>query len=197
MAVETTTGDQDNYAELFKNMLEPGEKIIWAGRPRQDATMPLNLKSTLFAVLGAVFCILFMITVYILAISSIYRLIGIGAGLFFFAVSVYMMFNQVGGGFMARKKAYYALTNKRALALFQHNVPALVSVKYKNMGTPRLRLKGSGRGNIYLGDGTLTFTGIKQVPGSKRPFELTFEDVEHAQAVYDQICGQSHESRWA
>lgn len=190
-------GDQMSYSEVFEGVLESGEKLVWTGRPGQGSIVPLNPKSTLITALAAVFCILFTLTVALLTIDITYRLIGIGAGLLFLALSVYMLFNQVGGGFMARKKAYYALTNRRALALFQHNVPALVSVKYKDLDNPRLRLRGNGRGDIYLGDGTMTFPGIKQVPGSKRPFELTFEDIENAQAVYDLACGQSHESRRA
>lgn len=178
-----------NYSEVFEDYLGRGERLVWTGRPRQDSMVPLNLKSTLITVLAAVFALLFAVLAGLLVYNTLYRLIAAGLGLLFCAMCVYATFNQVGGGFLARKKAYYALTNRRALALFMHRVPALVAVDVSN--PVRLRRSSGERGTIYFGEGIMTYVGMEHVRGGKRPFDLAFEDIEDARQVYDLICRQN------
>lgn len=183
-----------NYSEVFEGVLERGEKLLWTGRPRQGTfLMPLNPKSTLVTGTAAIMSLLFAVLAYLLVYNFLYRMIGAAFGLLFFAVCAYATFNQVGGGFLARQKAYYAITNRRALALFQHRVPALVAVDVSN--PVRLRMSRGGRGTIFFGEGIMTFIGIEHVRGGTKPFELAFEDIEDAQAVYDLICRQNPEHR--
>lgn len=182
-----------NHSEVFEDVLERGERIVWTGRPRQDSMMPLNPKSTLVTGVAAIFSLLFAVLAGLLVYNFLYRAIGAILGLIFCALCVYATFNQVGGGFLARKKAYYALTNRRALALFQHRVPALVAVNVSN--PVRLRMSGDNRGTIYFGEGIMTYVGMEHVRGGKRLFDLAFEDIEDARQVYDLICRQSPEHR--
>ena len=194
MSMEVTSDLE--YASIIQGFLEPGEKTVWTGRPRQGTfLMPLNPKSTLFTGLAAIFSLLFAVIAGLLVYNFLYRVIGAGMGLLFFVLCVYATFNQVGGGFLARKKTYYALTNKRALALYRHNVPALVSKEYDYSGSIKLRLTRGGRGTISFGEATMTYFGMEHVRGGTRPFELKFEDIGNAYAVYDQICSQSPEYR--
>ena len=182
------------YAPILRGFLEPGEKIVWTGRPRQGTfLLPLNPKSTLFTGLFAIFSLLFAVLAGLLVYNFLYRVIGAGMGLLFFVLCIYATFNQVGGGFLARQKAYYALTDRRAYALYRHNIPAIVSKEYDYSGSIKLRLTRGGRGTISFGEATMTYFGMEHVRGGTRPFELKFEDISDAYAVYDKICSQSPE----
>ncbi|WP_424358313.1 hypothetical protein [Methanocella sp. MCL-LM] len=187
------TDNPVNYSEVFEDVLERGERLVWTGRPRQDSMMPLNPKSTLITGVAALFSLMFAVLAGLLVYNTLYRVIGAVLGLIFCIVCAYATFNQVGGGFLARKKAYYALTNRRALALFLHRVPALVAVDVSN--PVRLRMSSGERGTIYFGEGVMTYVGMEHVRGGKRLFDLAFEDIEDARQVYDLICRQNPERR--
>ncbi len=189
--------DMQEYGSVFEGMLNPREKLVWTGRPRQGTfLMPLNPKSTLVTGLAAIFSLLFAVLAGLLVYNFLYRVIGAGMGLLFFVMCAYATFNQVGGGFLARQKTYYALTNRRALALYRHNVPAIVSKEYDySAGSIQLRLTRGGRGTILFGEATLTYFGMEHVRGGTKAFELKFEDIANAYAVYDQICSQSPQYR--
>ena len=194
MSMEETSDLE--YASIIQGFLEPGEKTVWTGRPRQgNFLMPLNPKSTLFTGMAAIFSLLFAVIAGLLVYNFLYRVIGAIMGLIFFAICIYATFNQVGGGFLARQKTYYALTDRRVLALYRHNVPALVSKEYDYSGSIKLRLSRGGRGTISFGEATMTYVGMEHVRGGTRSFELKFEDIENAYGVYDQICNQSPEYR--
>ncbi|WP_048198415.1 hypothetical protein [Methanocella arvoryzae] len=187
------TDNPVNYSEVFEGVLERGERIVWTGRPRQDSVVPLNPKSTLVTGAAAIISLLFAVLAGLLVHNTLYRAIAAILGLLFCAMCIYATFNQVGGGFLARKKAYYALTNRRALALFQYRVPVLVAIDISN--PVRLRMSSGERGTIYFGEGVLTYVGMEHVRGGKRLFDLAFEDIEDARQVYDLICRQNPEHR--
>lgn len=170
----------------FQNQLEPGERLLWSGRPRQG----LMLRRT------DVFMIPFSLLWGGFAIFWFAMAVGGGApafmalwGLPFVFVGLYL----IGGRFFwdayQRSKTFYAVTDRRVLILSSgvmgQNLRAL---NPKSLPETSLNLRPDGSGTITFGTSPFFYgMGNTGFGRSQRYAPPAFEGIADARSVYTLI----------
>lgn len=177
----------ENIADLFRDELNPSERIIWTGRPYQGFMLrPADALFIPFSLMWGGFAIFWE--------RSVVR----GGGPFFFIlwgvpfvlVGLYIIAGRFFVDILQRRNTYYALTGERAMiisGLFQKSIK---SIYLKNLTEVNVSTRGDGWGTITFGPGSpmmwlygasgLPTTGRYQMPPS-------FERIEDVKQVHKQL----------
>lgn len=151
----------------FSNYLDKDEKILWIGQPKQGFVF----KSTDLFILP--FLSIWIIgIIFVLLSSDFFPFDGFMTTWLFCAATLVIsfLFARVWGDIYKRKKAMYALTNKRAIIkagivsqeISSYDLSTLININYNE--------KGNGSGTITFGDPPINFWTLR---GTNRPL---FED---------------------
>ena len=176
-----------DYSELFQEELNPGEQIIWTGRPKQGfllrpAYVFVMLFGLLFSVLGIVFEFLAFfgggpVNSVVLALPLV-------------LLGFYFLF----GGFLVdiaqRRKTYYALTTRRAIIVTGRRNRVVRTFVLSNMPGVYLDVQSMGSGTISFGV-IPPWVGVNvgnSSPGSDQAYLVPgFVLIEDVRKVYQEI----------
>ncbi|MFP4598148.1 MAG: hypothetical protein ACLFVJ_07850 [Persicimonas sp.] len=178
----------DNAARIIDRELDPGEELLWAGRPRQGVVFTrLDFFLIPFSLLWGGFAI---------AWETIVLLHGVWPfaifGSFFVVIGLYMM---IGRFFVAARKrahTYYGLTNERVLIISGKRLDKVQSKRLKQLDEFDLEERRDGNGTIEMGRDSSSFgmsSGYADagwpMAGKNSPPRFAF--VDNVRDVYQQI----------
>jgi hypothetical protein len=169
-----TTAQQE-----ISRLLEPGESLLWAGKPRQGLFLrPSDVVVAPITLFWAGFVIAWEIGVLSSGPQAAFWLWGVP----FVIVGLYITVGRFFVDARSRAKTYYALTNRRiviASGLFVHTIHSLplrtlshISVVERKDGTGTILL---GHSNPYTNWMVGTTPSFEQIPEAKRVHDQILE----------------------
>ena len=183
--------------QIIHAELDPGESILWAGKPKQGTVFR---GSDFFMIPFSLLWGGFAIVWEIMAVAMIHKAEKVPDGfvylfpLFgipFVAIGLYMIFGRFIYDSKRRSKTFYGVTNERAIivsGLFRKNVKSL---SLKAISDLSIDEKSNNRGTILFGQESPMMSvfmgGGFPGTGSTTP---RFELIENAKQVYNQIRSQ-------
>jgi len=182
---------------VIQKELNSGERLIWAGAPKQGLILKGSDTFTIpFSLLWGGFAIFWEYMALTMApkaqnapdgFALLFPLFGIP----FVVIGLYMIFGRFVYDSKKRGKTFYGLTNQRAIivsGVFRKNVKSL---NLKTMSDISLSEKANGYGSIVFGQENQMMSmfmggGFPGMGGSTTP---KFELIENAKQVYKQLIG--------
>jgi hypothetical protein len=180
IAIDPTLHDE------VRLVLEPGEGLLWIGRPDPCRTAWAKIGQ---ALLGTVFILLFFL-VYLSSLSAAGPHFDAHSVLFslrpaiLFAGSLLTLYGALLPVFAYRtaQRTVYAATDRRVLSLTGGR--SVRAVRYEDMQIPLLYLKPDGSGDIH-------FNGKYRADGTElKPQFKHFLGVGEAESVYQLLLGR-------
>jgi len=176
-----------NQADKFRDELNPGEKIIWSGQPRQGLILRgSDIFMIPFSLLWGGFAFFWEGTVITSGAPFFFMLWGIP----FVLVGLYMIFGRFFIDMAQRSKTYYALTNERAIiisGLLNQNVKTL---KLQQIPEINITTRSNGSGTITFGAShpmAWAYSGSGFPNMGRYNIAPSFEMVDDVKMVYQQI----------
>ena len=172
--------------ELFQTELNPGEQVIWTGRPKQGFLLrPEDALMIPFSLVCGGF---FISTLFFL--DSMEPSFTVFVGIPVVLSVLYLVVGRFLVDIAQRRKTYYALTAQRAIivsGLFRRNVRTLI---LSNLSEIHLETRRKGRGTITFGARpAMAWMNVGSAfPGQNRKaMAPNFEWIEDARAIYQEI----------
>lgn len=171
--------------------LDPGERLLWAGQPRQGFSLrghdvfmiPFSL------IWGGM--VIFMVTIGTVGAvqqSGPGGLIFLLFGSPFLAIGLYLIFGRFYFDARSRARTFYGVTNERIIissGLFSRNVKSLL---LRTLSDVTLTEKADGRGTISFGQGHFMMAWFPVGwPGAGRYTPPSFDMVADAKRIFDII----------
>ena len=181
--------------DKIKPELDDGEKLLWAGQPKQGTVFRgSDVFMIPFSLVWGGFAIFWEVMVLTIpkenagAVGIVFPLFGIP----FVVVGLYMIFGRFVYDSKKREKTYYGLTDQRAIivsGIFGKNVKSL---NLKSLSDVSLSEKPDRSGTITFGQENqmLAFFGGGSFPGMGGTTVPKFEFIQNAKKVYNQIREQ-------
>ena len=173
--------------EQFRDEINPGERIIWSGQPRQGFMLrPSDAIMIPFSLLWGGFAIFWESLIVTNSGPFFFMLWGIP----FILIGLYMIFGRFLVDMAQRGRTYYALTNQRVLiisGLFSQNTKSLELAKLNEIN---INTSSNGKGTITFGPSSpMSWMYVRSgFPGMGRyPNAPSFDMIEDARTVYQQI----------
>ncbi len=169
--------------------LTNGERLIWAGRPRQGIFLqPQDAVMIPFSFAWGGFAIFWTYTAWRSGAPFFFVLWGTP----FVAIGLYMMFGRFLADAKARTKTFYAVTDQRILFVRGEagSSQAVTSLELKTLGDLTFDLNKEGRGTIIFGaGGQIIPQAAKTAAMFRRNANVSpmFVQIERVKEVYDQI----------
>ena len=178
----------DALQQQLRDTLEPGEKLLWSGFPRQGLLFhPADVFLIPFSLLWCGFAIAWEATV-IFGEPDVPdrfnlwdRFFGLW-GIPFILAGLYFVFGRFLADSARRARTIYAVTNHRAILLtnfFGHNVRSL---SLSGLNEINLSKKPNGFGTITLGPANYVY-GVRGWPSTIRNTAPAFESIARAEDV--------------
>lgn len=185
---------QDDPSATISAHLIPGERLLWAGRPKQG----LLLRSE------DIFIIPFSIIWSFIPVSVMMSRITTGEGqigilnVLFLGFGLYLLMGRFPVDIWLRSRTYYGLTNERAIIVNGLNSSKVRSVDLETLSEINLTERSSGKGTIELGKTKYGFFGLLSTravpwPGTGQYMTPAFEIITDARRVYDLIIQAHHQ----
>ncbi len=168
-----------DIANQFRFELDPNERILWAGQPRQGLILrPQDIFMIPFSLLWGGFAIFWFISVLSIEGSGFFALFGVP----FVLVGLYLIFGRFFFDSWMRKNTFYAITNQRILIRNGGRVSSLTSINLSAIPEITLQEHRTGRASIFFG----------ALPPQLGPFAAKvrsqagpfFDQIENGQQVY-------------
>jgi hypothetical protein len=183
---EMNTAIDPTLLDEVPPVLEPGERLLWAGRPDPFRTAWAKIGQ---ALLGAVFILLFCL-VYVSGLPAAGPYFDVNSVPFslrpaiLFAGSLLIFYGVLLPVFAYRtaKRTVYAATDRRVLSLIRGR--AVKAVRYEDMQIPLLDLRPDGSGDIQF-NGKFRTDGTEHQPRFSR-----FLGIREAENVYRLLLGR-------
>jgi len=173
--------------DVFRDELNPGERMIWNGQPQQGFLLrPSDALLIPFSLLWGGSAIFWEANVVLSGAPFSFML----AGIPFVLIGLYLIFGRFFVDMTQRRKTYYALTNERVMiisGMFKRNIKSL---DLKQLPEINITTRNDGKGTITFGPsypmGWMSSVGGFSNAGSY-PVAPGFEMIEDAKRVYQQI----------
>lgn len=174
----------ENTADVFRDELNPGERIYWSGQPQQGLLLrPGDIFLIPFSLMWGGFAIFWESMAVAGGAPFLFALWGVP----FVLIGLYMIAGRFIYDIFQRQITYYALTDERVIiisGLYNRNVK---SIQLKNLSEVNLLMKSDGRGTITFG-ATPPMAWLSSGSGwptsSRYPLPPSFERVEDARSIY-------------
>jgi len=178
---------EESARELFRNELNPEEKIVWVGRPRQG----IYLRS------GDIILIPFNLIGMGIMSFAFLAIVSDAPPPFFWLLGIpiilawgYMFIGRFFVSMAQRRKTHYCITNERIIILSNFFNKNVKSLSLRNLPEMNLDDRNDGRGTITFGSSTLAVqvysgSGIPSTGRYKIP--PSFEMIDDAKQVYQLI----------
>ena len=145
------------YSDAFGDCLDPGEKVLWAGQPRQGLFLRASDAITIpFSLLWGGFAI-FWETMALktlhhgkntpLFVQIIFPLWGVP----FVLVGLYMIFGRFVVDARRRRRTWYGITDRRALIIRTGPRRKVTSFDLRNISEVNFQEHGDGTGTLTFG----------------------------------------------
>jgi hypothetical protein len=177
----------ENPLNLFRDELNPGERIIWNGQPQQGLLLRASdIILIPFSLLWGGFAIFWEFSVVSSGAPFFFTLWGVP----FVLVGLYIIFGRFFLDSYQRSKTYYALTNERAIIISGVFNQTTRSLDIKRLPEINISTNSSGKGTITFGAShsmAWMNSGLGFPNMSRYNLAPTFELIENAKVVYQQI----------
>jgi hypothetical protein len=174
----------NNIPDLFRDELNPGERLIWTGRPQQGLILRASDWFFIpFSLLWGGFAIFWEYLVITSGAPGFIWLFGIP----FILVALYLLFGRFFVDQARRAKTYYAITNERVIilsGLMNQEVKTLIIKNLPEINTTRT---GSGSGTITFGPThpfAWLYTGSGFPDMGRYNISPAFDSIEDVKTVY-------------
>jgi hypothetical protein len=181
--------------EIVQNELDTGEKLLWAGMPRQGTVFRgSDVFMIPFSLLWGGFAIFWETMALAIpnekagAVGIVFPLFGIP----FVLVGLYMIFGRFIYDSKKRAKTFYGLTDQRAIIVSGIFGKRVKSLNLRSLSDVSLSEKSDKSGTITFGQENLmlSFFGGNSFPGMGGSNVPKFELIENAKEVYNQLRAQ-------
>jgi len=172
----------DLVANPIESRLDPGEKLLWTGQPKQGVRLqPQDAFMIPFSLMWGGFAIVWEASVLGIGLMHADKASDKGVTVFmslwgipFVLVGLYMIVGRFFYDSALRQKTFYAVTNRRVIVLKGLWSFNLMSYDFYTLGTLNLSERSDGSGSIlfgnpnpmsWIGTGGWPTTGRYTVPG--------------------------------
>jgi len=172
--------------QLIQSMLEPRERLLWAGQPAQGIQLRgSDIFMIPFSFLWGGFAIFWEYSVIEKGAPFFFMLFGVP----FVLVGLYIMFGRFYVEAKQRAKTFYGVTNERVIIasdLFRKKVK---SINLRTLTDISLSESSNGSGSISFGHSSpfASMFGGMYWPGMEQYMGPRFDLVNNAKQVYQQI----------
>jgi hypothetical protein len=166
--------------------LGPGERLVWAGRPRQGIFFqPADAFMVPFSMAWGGFAIFWTLMAYRSGAPWFFVLWGLP----FVCVGLWLMVGRFFTDAGVRAKTYYAVTDKRVLFVKAGRTACVTGVDIRSVGDVTLAQHRNGRGSILFGAAIPNQQAARMAItfASRNKSAMIFNQIERAKEVYDQI----------
>jgi len=179
----------DALQHHLRDALEPGEKLLWSGFPRQGLLFrPADIFLIPFSLLWGGFAIFWEIGVVagepdVPDRFNLWDKFFVLWGVPFVLIGLYFIFGRFIEDVMRRGRMIYAVTDQRVILLtnfFGHNVRSL---RLRGLTEINLSKKSDGSGTITFGPANSSSEWARGWPGTGRNTNPAFEGIARAQDV--------------
>lgn len=190
----------NGFGSPFDSSLDPGEKLLWSGQPKQGVLLQAgDLFMIPFSLMWGGFAIVWETMALGIGFSSRHQLHhaeaeGIVAWVFplwgipFVAVGLYMIFGRFFYDAASRNKTWYGITDRRLIVLKSLFIRRVSSFDYASLTNLNLVERGDGSGDVLLGTPTpMTGFASSSWPGTNRYAPPGFYLLPDARSVYNKI----------
>ncbi|NMB67493.1 MAG: PH domain-containing protein [Chloroflexi bacterium] len=171
-----------DIASQFRFELDPAERILWAGQPRQGWMLhPQDIFMIPFSLLWGGFAIFWFASVLFIGENIFFALFGVP----FVLVGLYLIFGRFLYDRWARKNTFYALTNQRILIRNGGRVASLTSIHLTAIPEITFQEHREGRASFFFSavPPQMGFSSAR-VRSQAGPF---FDQIENGQQVYQTL----------
>jgi hypothetical protein len=145
------------YATAFDECLDPGERVLWAGQPRQGIFLRSSDWGLIpFSLMWGGFAIFWETT----AVSSMWRGKGVPLmfsiffplfGVPFVLVGLYFIFGRFFVDAWLRRRIWYGITDRRALIIITGSNRKVTSFDLRSIGEVNFLQHSDGSGSLVFG----------------------------------------------
>ena len=180
---------------IIQKELDSGERLLWAGRPKQGAILRGSDAFMIpFSLLWGGFAIFWEYMALKIPsgkagpVDIVFPLFGIP----FVLVGLYMIFGRFLYDSKKREKTFYGLTDQRAIIVTGLFSKGVKSLNLKTMSDVSLSEKANGFGTIVFGqeDQIMSIFVGRGLPGMGGSTTPKFELIEDAKQVYNELRAQ-------
>lgn len=177
-----------NVAEVLKPELGSGERLIWAGQPRQGFVLRASeIFMTPFSLMWGGFAFFWEWQVLNSDAPAFFALWGIP----FVLVGIYMIVGRFIVEARQRARTYYGVTNERVLIVSGLLSRKIQSLNLRSLSDISLSERSNGYGAISFGGSPFSsmFGGFPGWPGMEAAMGPRFDQIPNARSVYETIRG--------
>jgi hypothetical protein len=144
------------YATAFDECLDPGERVLWAGQPRQGfflrsndwVAIPFSIMWGGFAIFWETMALSIWRGKHVpLFPAVIFPLFGIP----FVVIGLYMIFGRFFVDAWLRRRIWYGVTDRRALIVITGNSRKVTSFDLRSIGEVNFQQHPDGTGSLVFG----------------------------------------------
>jgi len=172
---------------ILKSELGSGERLIWAGQPRQGTIFrPSEIFMTPFALLWGGFAFFWEWQVIQKGAPAFFVLFGIP----FVLIGIYLIAGRFILEAKQRERTYYGVTNERVLIISGLLGRKIKSLSLHNLSDLSLTEGSNGEGSVLFGSGapfSSWFSGFSAWPGMDAYMAPRFDLIPNAKSVYNTI----------
>jgi len=150
------------YSDAFGACLDPGEKVLWAGQPRQGIFLRASDAFAIpFSLLWGGFAIFWEIMALTMThqgknTSSLARILFPLWGIPFVLIGLYMMFGRFFVEAWRRRRIWYGITDRRALIVRTGARRTVTSFDLRSIGEVNFQEHADGTGSLTFGPAVTT-----------------------------------------
>ena len=183
----------DTLQQELRDALEPGERLLWSGFPRQGLMFrPADAFLIPFSLMWGGFAIFWEYGVFagepdVPDRFNLWDKFFVLWGIPFVLIGLYFIFGRFIEDSARRARTIYGVTDRRAILLTNflgHNVR---SISLSGLGEINLSKMADGRGTITLGPANNGSDWARGWPGASRGASPAFEGIARAQDVLNII----------
>jgi hypothetical protein len=198
----------DGFGSTFDAFLDPGERLLWSGQPKQGlrfrasdlVQIPFSLFWCGFVVVWETMALQVPLsaaksahhsgTAYL--VSWLFPLWGVP----FLVIGLHMLIGRFFYDAAMRKRTWYALTDQRLIILKGYFSTSVSSFDHASLTNLNLVERTDGTGDILFGT-PFAASPLQDVPGSRsrRAQVPGFYDLSGARNIYNEIRAAQNEAR--
>jgi hypothetical protein len=179
------SADEQLARTVVNDSIEPGERILWAGRPARGLLLSWSDVLLIpFSLMWGGFAIFWELT----AIRIGGPLVSCLWGIPFVAMGLYAIAGRFFADAYRRAHTFYAITSTRAFIVVTGLLRKSTALDLAMQGQIELTETRSGQGSIYFGHRSISsFLGATSWPGANKGAPPSFERIHEVRAVYNRI----------
>ncbi len=170
---------------VVQGQLEPGEKLLWSGRPRQGLVLRASDALLIpFSLMWSGFAIFWEMSVLLSSAPAILTFWGIP----FVLIGLHLVFGRFAVDAMQRGKCWYGITDERIIVIFGLFGFTAKSLNLRTLTEVSVDQKSDGSGTISFGSAPASAWSYSAIwPWGERQLPPRFEMISDVKSVYEII----------